>query len=136
MWVASDHLVSSAVSATKSALPYLGPERLQWVSVTTLQSSISGQSPIKAADSRVHPPPSGPAFMVLICVCVCVCVCVSHSVVSDCLRFHGLSPTRLLCPWDFPGKNTGVGCHFLLQGSSQPVDRTPVSCTAGRNFTI
>ena len=25
-------------------------------------------------------------------------------------------PTRLLCPWDFPGKDTGVGCHFLLQG--------------------
>ena len=25
-------------------------------------------------------------------------------------------PTRLLCPWDVPGKNTGVGCHFLLQG--------------------
>ena len=24
---------------------------------------------------------------------------------------------RLLCPWDFPGKNTGVGCHFLLQGN-------------------
>ena len=29
---------------------------------------------------------------------------------------HWLWPTRLLCPWDFPGKNTGVGCHFLLQG--------------------
>ena len=28
---------------------------------------------------------------------------------------HGLSPTRLLCPWNFPGKNTGVGCHFLFQ---------------------
>ena len=28
----------------------------------------------------------------------------------------GLQPTRLLCPWHFPGKNTGVGCHFLLQG--------------------
>ena len=28
---------------------------------------------------------------------------------------HGLQPTRLLCPWDFPGKKTGVGCHFLLQ---------------------
>ena len=27
------------------------------------------------------------------------------------------SPMRLLCPWDLPGKNTGVGCHFLLQGS-------------------
>ena len=32
------------------------------------------------------------------------------------LQPHGLYPTRLLCPWDFPGKNTGVGCHFLLQG--------------------
>ena len=29
---------------------------------------------------------------------------------------HGLKPTRLLCPWDSPGKNTAVGCHFLLQG--------------------
>ena len=27
-----------------------------------------------------------------------------------------LKPTRLLCPWDLPGKDTGVGCHFLLQG--------------------
>ena len=25
-------------------------------------------------------------------------------------------PSRLFCPWDFPGKNTGVGCHFLIQG--------------------
>ena len=32
------------------------------------------------------------------------------------LRSHGLQPTRLLCPRDFPGTNTGVGCHFLLQG--------------------
>ena len=39
----------------------------------------------------------------------------SHSVVSDPQRPHGLQPTRLLCPWDFPGKSTGVGCHFLLQ---------------------
>ena len=31
------------------------------------------------------------------------------------MRSHGLQPARLLCPWDFPGKNTGVGCHFLLQ---------------------
>ena len=39
----------------------------------------------------------------------------SHSVVSDSLRPHGLSPTRLLCPWDFPGNSTGVDCHFRLQ---------------------
>ena len=32
------------------------------------------------------------------------------------LRPHGLKPARLLCPWDFPGKNTGVGSPFLLQG--------------------
>ena len=32
------------------------------------------------------------------------------------LRPHGLQPNRVLCPWDFPGKNTGVGCHFLFQG--------------------
>ena len=32
------------------------------------------------------------------------------------LQPSGLQPARLPCPWDFPGKNTGVGCHFLLQG--------------------
>ena len=35
---------------------------------------------------------------------------------SDSLWPHGLQPTRLLCPWNLPGKNTGVGCHFLLHG--------------------
>ena len=39
----------------------------------------------------------------------------SHSVVSDSSWPHGLQPTRLLRPWDFPGKSTGVGCHCLLQ---------------------
>ena len=43
------------------------------------------------------------------------------------LHPYGLKPTRLLCPWDFPGRYTGVGCHFLLQGISQPRDRTCVS---------
>ena len=40
----------------------------------------------------------------------------SGSVMSDCLWPHGLYPARLLCPWNFPGKNIGVCCHFLLQG--------------------
>ena len=44
-----------------------------------------------------------------------LCV-VSQKVMSHSLPSHGLQPTRLLCPWDFPGMNTGVGCHFLLQG--------------------
>ena len=37
------------------------------------------------------------------------------SVVSDSVRPHRPQPTRLPRPWDSPGKNTGVGCHFLLQ---------------------
>ena len=40
----------------------------------------------------------------------------SRSVTSSSLQPHGLWPTRLLHPWDFLGKSTGVGCHFLLQG--------------------
>ena len=37
------------------------------------------------------------------------------SVVSDSMGLHGWQPTRLHRPWDSPGKNTGVGCHFFLQ---------------------
>ena len=42
----------------------------------------------------------------------------SRSVVSDSSRPHGLQPSRLLHPWDFPGKSTGVGCHCLLRNLS------------------
>ena len=42
----------------------------------------------------------------------CCCCC---SVVSDSVRPHRRQPTRLPCPWDSPGKNTGVGHHCLLQ---------------------
>ena len=41
---------------------------------------------------------------------------VAQSCPTDSLRSCGLQPTRLLCPWSSPGKNTGVGCHFLLPG--------------------
>ena len=37
------------------------------------------------------------------------------SVISDSVRPHRRRPTRFPRPWDSPGKNTGVGCHFLLQ---------------------
>ena len=45
-----------------------------------------------------------------------VCVCVSHLVISSSFRPHGLKLSRILFPWDFPGKNTGMGCHSFLQG--------------------
>ena len=49
-----------------------------------------------------------------LCVCVCVCVLVTQSCLT--LQLHGLKPGRLLCPWDSPGKNNGVGSRYLLQG--------------------
>ena len=68
-----------------------------------------------------------------------VCMYLSSSVhAQSCLtlfRPNRLQPTRLLCPWDFPGKNTGVGCHFLLQGIFPTQGSNPclhVSCIAGR----
>ena len=54
--------------------------------------------------------------------------CVSLSVVSDSSRPHGLSPSRLLCPWDSVGRNTGVACHSLLS--------TQVSRMAGEFFIV
>ena len=44
-----------------------------------------------------------------------LCCCWVSLVVSDSVRCHRRQPTRLPHPWDSPGKNTGVGCHFLLQ---------------------
>jgi len=41
----------------------------------------------------------------------CCCLSLSH------VQLCGLQSTRFFCPWDFPGKNTGVGCHFLLWGT-------------------
>ena len=58
------------------------------------------------------------------------------SVMSDSSRPQGLYPARLLCPWDSPGKSTGVGYHFLLQGSSPLRDWTRVFGIVGRRFIL
>ena len=72
--------------------------------------------------------------------------CVSKIVLYVCMLSHfshvrlfvtPWMPTRLLCPWDSPSENAGVGCHALLQGS-QPRVRSHASgsvCFAGRSFT-
>ena len=44
------------------------------------------------------------------------CCVFSHSGQSDFFRPSGLQPAKLLCPWDSPVKNTGVGCHALFKG--------------------
>ena len=70
----------------------------------------------------------------------CCCCCYVASVVFDSVQPHRQQPTRVPRPWDSPGKNTGVGCHFLLQCMnvkresevaqssltvSDPMDRSP-----------
>ena len=77
--------------------------------------------PSSSQNTELSPPcyiaASHELAVVYMVVCVCVCVCVfSRSVVSDSLQPHGRKPSRLLCPWNFPGNNTGASCHFLLQG--------------------
>jgi len=56
------------------------------------------------------------------------------------LPSYGLQPTRLLYPWDSPGKNTRVGCYFLLQGNLPDRGIKPASpvspALAGEFFTI
>ena len=49
------------------------------------------------------------------CCCCCCCCCCVASVMSNSVRPQRRQPTRFPCPWDCPGKNTGVSCHFLLQ---------------------
>ena len=57
------------------------------------------------------------------------CSCTQSSVTSDSVTLW-LRPTRLLHSWNFPGKNTGVSCHFLLQGFSPPRGGTWISCVS------
>ena len=57
----------------------------------------------------------------------------AKSLQSNSVRPHRWQPTRLPCPWDSPGKNTGVGCHFLLQcmkvkSESEVVQSCPTLC--------
>ena len=58
----------------------------------------------------------------------------SHSVLSDSSWPPGLQPTRLPHPWDFQDKNTGVGCHFLLQCMEvKSESEAPQSCLIPRD---
>ena len=61
---------------------------------------------------------------------------ISCSVVSNSLWPHDLYPARHLCPWEFSGKNTGAGSHFLLQGIFPTRDQIQVSHIAGRLYHL
>ena len=64
------------------------------------------------------------------------CWCSVAKLCLTLLWLHGLKPFRLLCPWVFPGKNTGVGCHFLLQGVFLTWGWTHVSRIDEQNFYL
>ena len=69
-----------------------------------------GNSIVKSSTSKSARPTIKSGFCHLLARKSWLLLLFSCSVVSDSFV------TRLLCSWDFPGKNTGVGCHFLLQG--------------------
>ena len=71
-------------------------------------------SPTLASRFFATEPPGKPQFKLLFCVCVCVLAAQSCLTLWD---PTDSSPTRFLHPWDSPGKNTGGGCHSLLQGN-------------------
>ena len=76
-------------------------------------------------------------FNYAFCYCVCVGVCARarvHTQLSPTLCNAMDEPSRLFRPWNFPGKNTGVGCHFLLQGIF-PTQRSNFPVLGGGFFT-
>ena len=59
------------------------------------------------------------------------CVCVWVGVMScPTLWSHRLQPARLFCPWNFPGNNTGMGCHFVVQGIFMTQGVPHISCVS------
>ena len=94
--------------------PLIPPLLFSSIEVPTRLGITSTQSPRKKVTREstcTLPPPSLSLLSQLP-----ECMSVSCSVLFDSLRPHRLQPARLLCPWDSPGKNTGMGCHALLQG--------------------
>ena len=103
--------------------------RLKRLSTHACTSFVIGfqtwASPALQVDSSLSEPPGKHCvwlyynliyLMILSCLLFYICCCCKvASVVSDSVWPHRWQPTKLLCPWDSPGKNTGVGCHFLLQ---------------------
>ena len=114
--------------------------RFSHVRLCVTPSTSAHQAPPSLGFSRQEhwsglPFPSPRCLNTLCSMFTIYCYCLVAKLCVTLLQTHGLQLTRLLCLYDFPGKNIGMGCHFLLQGSSQPRDRTHVSCTAGKFFT-
>ena len=84
--------------------------------------------------------------LIMYACCCCCCCCYVASVMSNSVWPHRWQPTRLLSLWDSPGKNAGVGCHFLLQcmkvksesevAQSCPTLSDPMECCISPLFQV
>ena len=107
-------------------------------SIFFFHSFLSSSSHPFFLNKSIYQLRSLPKFISLESFSKCICVCILF-VAQPCLTLlqpHGVQPTGLLCPLNLPGKNTRVGCHFLLQGIfptqvsnlSWQADSLPLSC--------
>ena len=96
--------------------------RMDWLDLLAVQGTL--KSLLEHHSSTASILPSSAFFTVQLShpcmttgktIALTSCCCEVTSVVSDSVQPQRRQPTRLLCPWDSPGKNIGVGCHFLLQ---------------------
>ena len=90
-----------------SELPFPSPRDLPNPGIET-ESPVS--LALQADSLQVNSLPAGPSGILQYTHCCCIA-----SVTSNSMRPSRRQLTRLLCPWDSPGKNAGVGCHFLLK---------------------
>ena len=104
---ATEPALQSPCSATREATAMGSPHTTQRVALTGCNQRKPLGSNKDPAWQRERERETGVDSI------TCMLIC---SVASDSLRPYGLQPARLPCPWDFSGKTTGVGCHFLLQG--------------------
>ena len=81
-----------------------------WRNAGSLQSPSCPQCVQASCLLLPTPQPQQPLLSKILGSCLCVCSAASNS-----LQPHGLQPTRFPCPWNFLGRNTGVGCHALFQ---------------------
>ena len=104
------------VTAVTAPPRFMGKERELTLECQSWDQTSKGEGHTSLENATFHPLSGfSICFLWVAPLGQCCCCCYVASVVSDSVRPHRRQPTRLRCPWDFPGKNTGVGCHFLLQ---------------------
>ena len=131
--------VSGRTEATSSSLripdcPQVSRSSSAWdQKFSSCSASVLSGGPVKLLFKSTVLVKNLPDTYVYIHLCTCVCVQSLRHI--QLFAIYGLQPARLLCPWDSPGKNTGVGCHFLFQGVFPTPGIEPES-PAGRFLTI